>query len=68
MGTLFEGFQMLCTDYDYILRKMGDSIQGRTLYKGGHYSRKYGMPRLNIVPRFFLLKKKSQFLQENLEA
>ena len=21
----------------------GDSIQGRALYKGGHYSRKYGM-------------------------
>ena len=23
--------------------KTGDSIQGRTLYKGGHYSRKYGI-------------------------
>ena len=32
MGTLFEGFQDLCTDYDYILGKKGDSIQGRTLY------------------------------------
>ena len=42
MGTLFEGFQFLCTDYDHILGKRGDSIQGRTLYKGGHYSRKYG--------------------------
>ena len=28
MGTLFEGFQVLCTDYDYILGKRGDSIQG----------------------------------------
>ena len=35
MGRLFEGFQILCTDYDYILGKRGDSIQGRTLYKGG---------------------------------
>ena len=42
MGTLFESFEILCTDYDYILGKRGDSIQGRTLYKGGHYSRKYG--------------------------
>ena len=42
MGTLFEGFQILCTDYGYILGKMGDSIQGGTLYKGGHYSRKCG--------------------------
>ena len=30
MGTLFEGFQILCTDYGYILGKMGDSIQGGT--------------------------------------
>ena len=36
MGTLFEGFQILCTDYDYVLGKRGDSIQGRTLYEGGH--------------------------------
>ena len=33
MGTLFEGFEILCTDYDYILGKRGDSIQGRTLFK-----------------------------------
>ena len=32
MGTLFEGFQIVCTDYDYILGKRGDSIQGRTLF------------------------------------
>ena len=43
MGTLFEEFQILCTDYDYILWKRGDIIQGRTLYKGGHYLRKYGI-------------------------
>ena len=43
MGTLFEGFEILCTDYDYILEKRGASIQGRTLYKGGHYLRKYGI-------------------------
>ena len=50
MGTLFEGFQILCADYDYILGKRGDSIQGRTLYKGGHYSRKYGMLILRREP------------------
>ena len=33
MGTLFEGFQMLCTDYDYILGKRG------IVFKGGHYIR-----------------------------
>ena len=41
MGRQFEGFQIFCTDYDYILGKRGDSIQGRKLYKEGHYSRKY---------------------------
>ena len=49
MGTLFEGFQILCTDYDYIFGKRGDSIQGRTLYKGGHYLMKYGTLCLNPV-------------------
>ena len=34
MGTLFEGFQTSCTDYDSILGKRGDIIQGRTLYEG----------------------------------
>ena len=33
MGRLFEGFKILCTDYDYIL---GRSIQ---VFKGGHYIR-----------------------------
>ena len=33
MGTLFEGFQILCTDYDHIFGKRGDFIQGRTLFK-----------------------------------
>ena len=32
MGTLFEGFQILCTDY--VFGKRGDIIQGRTLYEG----------------------------------
>ena len=36
MGTLFKGFQILCTDYDYVLGKRRDSIQGRTLYEGGN--------------------------------
>ena len=29
MGTLFEGFQILCTDYDYVLGKRGDSKYSR---------------------------------------
>ena len=33
MGRLFEGFEILCTDYDHILKKRGYSIQGRTLFK-----------------------------------
>ena len=43
MGRLIEDFEILFTDYDYILGKRGDSIQGRLLYKGGHYLRKYGI-------------------------
>ena len=43
MGRLFEGFEILCTDYDHMLEERADIIQGRTLYKGGHYSRKYGI-------------------------
>ena len=43
MGTLFEGFEILCTDNDYILVKRWDSIQRKTLYKGRHFSRKYGI-------------------------
>ena len=38
MGRLFEGFEILCTDYDHMLEKVG------ILFKGGHYSRKYGNP------------------------
>ena len=30
MGRLFEGFEILCADYDYMLEKRG---------KGGHYIR-----------------------------
>ena len=33
MGTLFEGFEILCTDYDYVLGKRG------IVFKGGHYIR-----------------------------
>jgi hypothetical protein len=43
MGRLFEGFEILCTGYDHMLEKIGDIIQGKTLYKGGHYSWKYGI-------------------------
>ena len=33
MGWLFEGFQIVCTDYDYILGKRG------IVFKRGHYIR-----------------------------
>jgi hypothetical protein len=33
MGRLFEGFEILCTDYDHILEKRG------IVFKGGHYIR-----------------------------
>ena len=33
MGTLFEGFDILCSDYDSILGK------GGIVFKGGHYIR-----------------------------
>ena len=29
--------------------KKGDTIQGRTLYKGGHYLRKYGRSGLRLM-------------------
>ena len=29
--------------------KRGDTIQGRTLYKGGHYLRKYGMYIVSVT-------------------
>ena len=28
MGKLFEGFKILCTDFDHILEKRGETIQG----------------------------------------
>ena len=32
MGKLFEGFEILCTDYDHMLEKRADIIQGNTVY------------------------------------
>ena len=49
MVRLFEGFEILCTDYDHMLEKRGNIIQGRTLYKGGHSSRKYGIQNLDMM-------------------
>ena len=31
MWKLFEGFKILCTDFDHILEKRGETIQGRIL-------------------------------------
>ena len=39
MGTLFEEFQILCM---YLMSPLFCE-KGGTLYKGGHYLRKYGM-------------------------
>jgi hypothetical protein len=34
MGKLFEGFEILCSDYDYILEKSGETIQGEDIIQG----------------------------------
>ena len=46
--------------------KKGDTIQGRTLYKGGHYLRKYGILIQSFEDYFshFLLKNKSFYFEE----
>ena len=41
MGKLFEGWKILCTDFEHILEKSGDTIQGEILFKGGYQLRKY---------------------------
>ena len=38
-----KNFKFYVLNVPPILRKRGDTIQGRTLYKGGHYLRKYGI-------------------------
>ena len=47
MGKLFEGFKILCTDFDHILEKRGETIQewllciqGRILIKEIRYALK----------------------------
>ena len=36
MGKLFEGFQILCSEFNHILEKKGGgTIQGGILFKGG---------------------------------
>ena len=67
MGTLFEEFQILCTDYDYILGKRGDIIQRRTFYKGGHYSRKYGMANIVCKKCFFFQVKIKKKVTETVD-
>ena len=46
--------QLLYEEIRYLMSPLfcedgGDTIQGRTLYKGGHYLRKYGMYFLCIL-------------------
>ena len=36
VGKLFEGFKILCTDFDHILEKNWETIQGGILFKGGY--------------------------------
>ena len=55
MGTLFEGFQILCTDYDYILEKRGDSIQGRTLFKEIRYVQPKSVKQLSGFALFLIV-------------
>ena len=42
MWKLFECFIILCTDFDYILEKSGETIKEGVLFKGGYELRKYG--------------------------
>ena len=41
-GHYLKNFKSYVLNVPPILWKRGDTIQGRTLYKGGHYLRKYG--------------------------
>jgi hypothetical protein len=36
MGKLFEGFKIVCTNFDHILEKRGGNIQGGIFFKGGY--------------------------------
>jgi hypothetical protein len=36
MWKLFEGFKILCTFFDHILGKRGETIQRGILFKGGY--------------------------------
>ena len=38
MGKLFEGFNILCINFDHVLNKMGDILQWRILIKKIWYS------------------------------
>ena len=42
-GHYLKNFEFYVLKGPPILWKRGDTIQGRTLYKGGHYLRKYGI-------------------------
>ena len=37
MRKLLEAFKLLCSDFDHILEKRGESIQGGILFMGGYY-------------------------------
>jgi hypothetical protein len=39
MGKLLKAFKILFRDFDHILEKREETIQGRILFKGGYYSR-----------------------------
>ena len=36
VGKLLEAFKILCTDFDHILGKRGETIQGGIFFKGGY--------------------------------
>ena len=35
-GKLLKGFRILCSDFDHILKKKEETIQGGILFKGGY--------------------------------
>ena len=51
MGRLFEGFQILCIDYDYLYF----GKRGGIVFKGGHYIRE-DIIQGNTVPRHDLCR------------
>ena len=48
MGKLFEGFNILCINFDHVLNKMGDILQWRILIKEIWYATIWNIFRENV--------------------